>query len=211
MEQLIQHLSEIFALDYPGSQMQLSQTPSTMKVGGFILWDGFEDKTQIERQRMVWQTLRERLPVQDQQRITAILTLTPLEHTSILEDEDDDIAETNPLTTQNARPSNGSGNGKVGRNGTLAETPKVEMVKVRLEELLRGAFEGGETELETEPRPAKISGYLVWDGFQNERQLDRQRRLWRVLSESLPAADQKRITVILTVTPDEMRSLREVE
>lgn len=80
------HLTTLFEEHFPGSALHLDQATAP-RIGGFLVWDRFEGVSQRERQRKVWSVLRDNLPVEDQRRITAVLTLTPLEQEAILENE----------------------------------------------------------------------------------------------------------------------------
>ena len=52
----------------------------------------------------------------------------------------------------------------------------------------------------------KISGHLIWDGFEGEEQIDRQRRLHDVLRAEL-GPDAQPVSVILTYTPTEYEAM----
>jgi acid stress-induced BolA-like protein IbaG/YrbA len=78
MEPFIERLRNLLQTEFAGSQDELESRPAR-KVGGFLIWDGFSGHEQIQRQQRVWNVLRQRLNPDDQQRITAILTVTPTE------------------------------------------------------------------------------------------------------------------------------------
>jgi acid stress-induced BolA-like protein IbaG/YrbA len=78
----------------------------------------------------------------------------------------------------------------------------------RLTDLLRQQF--ANCELEIEPvGSGRIGGFLIWDGFTGREQIDRQREVWRVIRSSLDAHEQRRVSAILTLTPEEMASARQ--
>lgn len=79
-------LARVLQREFPGSIPLLEPTPSG-KIGGILLWDGFEGQPQHERQRVLWKKLREDISTEQQRGVSAILTLTPLERDVILEDE----------------------------------------------------------------------------------------------------------------------------
>lgn len=85
----------------------------------------------------------------------------------------------------------------------------MEVTITRVEQVLRKKFGGGETILERFPGTMKIGGYLIWNGFADLDQLDRQRLLTQALRESLGDDYRSRITTILTVTPAENMVMRE--
>lgn len=88
MDQLMSLLDEVFDRSFPGSRHPIAPVlPNSPRMGGFVVWDGFDELSQRERQKAVWQAIRDNLDSQDQQRITAILTLTPSEEQAMLENE----------------------------------------------------------------------------------------------------------------------------
>ena len=72
----------------------------------------------------------------------------------------------------------------------------------RLRQLLERVFPGATVELEV-AAPEKVGGFLIWNGFDQVDQVERQRRLWTAIRGELSREDQLRITAILTLTPDE--------
>lgn len=82
-----------------------------------------------------------------------------------------------------------------------------ELVK-RIDELLRQKFPGATTELEAVPGE-NVSGFLYWQGFEDEEQLERQRRVWDVLRATLTPDERQNVSAIFTLTPDEISAIRE--
>jgi hypothetical protein len=72
----------------------------------------------------------------------------------------------------------------------------------RVTRLLEGRFPGVVVALDPTGPPDRVAGWIVWAGFENRDQVDRQRLLRQVLSE-LPAEDRLYLGPILTLTPDE--------
>lgn len=87
MGQFIKQLQDLLEVNFPGSEPHLEQVTPAPRVGGLLIWSDFQGKSQRERQSQVWDVLRGNLDSADQQRITAILTLTPYEKQDILENE----------------------------------------------------------------------------------------------------------------------------
>jgi acid stress-induced BolA-like protein IbaG/YrbA len=84
---LREDVAEILQERFPESEPHLEYSPHSGKVTGTILWSGFAGLRHIDRQRLVWETLERRLSVSEQRKVSAILTLTPDEWTSLREDE----------------------------------------------------------------------------------------------------------------------------
>jgi hypothetical protein len=77
----------------------------------------------------------------------------------------------------------------------------------RLTDLLTEHFANAEVDL----GPAsgdRVSGFLIWEGFQEDEQIDRQRAVWRVLRAELPPDELLRVAAVFTLTPQEMSAAR---
>jgi hypothetical protein len=75
-------LRRILAQAFPNARVQLDHSKASDKYSGMMLWDGFDGQDQVDRQTRLWEVLRARLSPEEQQRVTAILTLTPAERRS---------------------------------------------------------------------------------------------------------------------------------
>jgi acid stress-induced BolA-like protein IbaG/YrbA len=76
MDALISRLRKLLETQFKGASVLLEPASPTEKVGGFLVWGGFDGMDQIDRQQMLSKVIRE-LPRDEQVKITAILTLTP--------------------------------------------------------------------------------------------------------------------------------------
>jgi hypothetical protein len=72
-------LSKLVGGQFPGAKVSLDQAKPAEKVGGMIVWDGFEGMEQVDRQNRLWKVLRANLSRDEQLMITAILTMSPSE------------------------------------------------------------------------------------------------------------------------------------
>jgi hypothetical protein len=79
MEELIQSLTRLLEREFPGSIPELEQIKPLQKVGGFLIWSGFDGVEQIDRQRQLSGALKRNLLPDQQRQVTTILTLTPEE------------------------------------------------------------------------------------------------------------------------------------
>ena len=79
MAEVIEHLHDMLEREFPGAQISLDQASPSDRVGGLLVWDGFDQMEQIDRQRLVAKKIRENLPREEQMRVTAILTMTTAE------------------------------------------------------------------------------------------------------------------------------------
>jgi acid stress-induced BolA-like protein IbaG/YrbA len=65
---------------FPGAEVTDFGRPARgRRIGGLLVWDGFDGLSQLERQNRVWAALRERLDVPALQEISLIMTFTPRE------------------------------------------------------------------------------------------------------------------------------------
>jgi hypothetical protein len=71
---------------FPGCATELHTVPMSDKVGGFVIWSGFEGQAQRQRQSLLWENLRQ-LPLPEQLGISAIFTVTQDELDSMRENE----------------------------------------------------------------------------------------------------------------------------
>lgn len=78
MEDLPERLTDLLKRHFPGAEISLDPTYAP-KVGGLVVWQGFDDVEQIVRQHQLWDVIRANLSAEEQLRITAILTMTPTE------------------------------------------------------------------------------------------------------------------------------------
>ncbi|MCK4515194.1 MAG: hypothetical protein KAU31_08050 [Spirochaetaceae bacterium] len=77
MEELMNQLRTLLLAEFPDAEVVLEQASPTEKVGGFLIWSGFDGMEQIDRQQRLAAVIRSKLSRADQLRITAILTVTP--------------------------------------------------------------------------------------------------------------------------------------
>ena len=74
----------------------------------------------------------------------------------------------------------------------------IEKVKALLQE----RFLGAEVDIEPLPYSERVSGYLIWNGFEDLEQVDRQDLVISWLRQQL-GAEARRVSVILTYSPNE--------
>jgi len=62
--------------EFPKCEFELERKGGD-RVGGFLIWNGFEGLEQIDRQRKVSAVLKQKLSVAERQHVSALLTMTP--------------------------------------------------------------------------------------------------------------------------------------
>jgi hypothetical protein len=82
-------------------------------------------------------------------------------------------------------------------------TVKKARLKGKIQALLTQNFPNARLMLDESKPLNKVSGMLIWGGFDGMEQIDRQSKLWRVLRSNLSPDEQLKITAILTMTPAE--------
>ena len=85
----------------------------------------------------------------------------------------------------------------------------MEQAVEQVDALLRRKFPNATTELELSPGSSKVTGLLIWDGFEGEEQMDRQDRVWKVIQAHLTPKQRQHVSAIFTVTPTELAVMRE--
>jgi hypothetical protein len=85
---------------------------------------------------------------------------------------------------------------------------QTKLLTERVEEIVLTAF-GGARLVDFGPPPdgRRMGGVLVWDGFADLAPMDRQERLWGVLRTSLSPDELRQLSLILTVTEDELAAI----
>ncbi len=78
MEELAEEITALVEANFDGAQADVAPI-SEYKVSGTILWDGFDEQSQSERQQMLWAFLRNHLSPQQQMGIATLLTFTQME------------------------------------------------------------------------------------------------------------------------------------
>jgi hypothetical protein len=79
VDEFIDRLVRLLTLHFPGSIPELNQLCPLQRVGGFLIWPGFDGIDQLDRQRQVGAVIRSSLAPQEQLMVSTILTLTPEE------------------------------------------------------------------------------------------------------------------------------------
>jgi len=90
MEQLISDLTQVILGHFHNAELDLQLIPgSSGRVSGFLATDDFEGVSQRERQRILWDFLRKNVGIEEQQKVSSVLTLTTGEKEAFLEDVND--------------------------------------------------------------------------------------------------------------------------
>lgn len=72
-----------------------------------------------------------------------------------------------------------------------------------IEDIFRRELPGSEPALEAFAASTKVGGYLVWNGFSGKEQTERQSSVRRVMRQHLSPEDLVRVSLVLTLTPNE--------
>ena len=75
----------------------------------------------------------------------------------------------------------------------------------KIREALEAAFDGVDVRLTPNTSLRKISGLIVWAGFESDTQMDRQDKLWKVIEAAVGAEERTHLGTFLTVTPQELQ------
>ena len=83
MATLMQRLEQALASRFEGAQIELKRYRQKNRVGGSVIWDGFEGQAQIDRQTELRRAIDAGLPPEEQLQVSFILTLTPDEAAAV--------------------------------------------------------------------------------------------------------------------------------
>lgn len=79
MEEVEEAIKSAIAAELPGAEIHFDPYPGYGKLHASIVWDKFEDKPIIDRQRRVWDILRSSLTEEQRYKTGFLLTVTPVE------------------------------------------------------------------------------------------------------------------------------------
>lgn len=79
MDKIAQKLTLLFTLRFPGSGVELEETVPGIKIGGALVSPQFVGIEQIERQRLLWDALRQELSQEELSHLGTFLTFNPYE------------------------------------------------------------------------------------------------------------------------------------
>ncbi len=79
-----QQITQILKKELPTSQVEMERDLGTGKVGGRVIWSGFEGYTSLRRQNRIFGLLRRSHTSGDTKDISFIFTYTPAEYELLL-------------------------------------------------------------------------------------------------------------------------------
>ena len=79
----------------------------------------------------------------------------------------------------------------------------------RVDRILHDTFPGAETRLDVLNLNGKVSGFVIWDGFEGSEPLTRQRKVWAALRRALSPTQQSQVSATLTMSPEELLVMSE--
>jgi|HubBroStandDraft_5_1064220.scaffolds.fasta_scaffold384909_2 acid stress-induced BolA-like protein IbaG/YrbA len=83
----------------------------------------------------------------------------------------------------------------------------MDELEATISELLSRELAGSEVRFDPYPGYGKLHGAIIWDGFAESEQLERQHRVWDVLRPALSEEQRFATGFLLTVTPDEWNAV----
>lgn len=85
--ELAEILTRILEEAFPGGRVEdLEEAPAGARIGGVLVWEGFDGMEPIDRQAELWRVLREKLSAEQQQQVSLIMAFTPRELEAISAD-----------------------------------------------------------------------------------------------------------------------------
>lgn len=83
MASLMTRVRKLLADRFDGARIKLERRRNGDRIDGKVVWEGFEDQEQIDRQIALRGTLRENLDPDDLAKVAFVMALTPVEDESL--------------------------------------------------------------------------------------------------------------------------------
>ena len=77
MDKLLRKVKRLLRAGLPGADLDLEVTVPGYKVGGLVIWDGFEGVEPLDRVHRVWDVLDQGLTEDERHGVNVVLTVTP--------------------------------------------------------------------------------------------------------------------------------------
>lgn len=91
----------------------------------------------------------------------------------------------------------------------IIEAPEQTLIVAQVQRALEQMFPSAQIVVDQEDAADKVSGYVVWKGFESQSIIDRQTALYPRLKEAL--GDQARsVSLIFTYTPHEFALMNSI-
>lgn len=86
MEELEKAIAKALMAEMPGVEVRFDPYPGYGKLHAAVVWDNFEDKSQMDRQRQVRNILKFALTDEERYKTGFLLTVTPTEINAMQEE-----------------------------------------------------------------------------------------------------------------------------
>lgn len=77
MESLSEKVATVLNEAFAGCELGIDAAGPDARIAGWMVWTGFDGRSQLERQRQLRETLRQSLEARELHQVGMILTLTP--------------------------------------------------------------------------------------------------------------------------------------
>jgi hypothetical protein len=85
MDKVLQKLKKVLKEEFPSATLDLKRDWDRSRIGGFIIWRGFNGKEFGERHERVWKVIRQHMSNEEQEELATFWTLNPIEQKVRLE------------------------------------------------------------------------------------------------------------------------------
>lgn len=86
-DQIVNRLKALFEKTFQNAHVDIDPPSPTGRIGGTIVWQGFEGRDQLDRQNEVWAIIDKNFNDDEKRNIILIMTLTPDELSTIQGEE----------------------------------------------------------------------------------------------------------------------------
>ena len=83
---LIGDVKQLLSAAFPGAEVHLKRFRPGNRIGGSVVWNGFDGQMQIDRQVRLRDVIDSELPAEQRTQVSFIMTLTPDEEAILAAD-----------------------------------------------------------------------------------------------------------------------------
>jgi hypothetical protein len=80
MDKVLQKLKKVLKEEFPSAKLEIKRDWYPARIGGSIIWRGFNGKDDVERVHRVWRAIRRSMTEAEQKELGFFFTFNPVEH-----------------------------------------------------------------------------------------------------------------------------------
>jgi len=79
MDKVLQKLKRVLKAEFPSAKLEIRRDWYPSKIGGLIIWRGFNGKDDVERQERVWNAIHRAMTAAEQEHLASFFALNLVE------------------------------------------------------------------------------------------------------------------------------------